>query len=221
MGPLPKSLVQQRVYARGPVHSAITSNFNGTDIQAHNTIWFNQVASVSGVDQTNGTTILYTNVAITFNSTTLYLPNTLLTYSPTATTASTVFDAASNTWQTTVPVSQTGNVFLSGYAYLVPQLIPGGSVSSITWSGDFYSSTAGVSVNTKWAAAVYNTVQYPSLFLDLNAIDILPVDGSDHAGTPEGTVNGVLVKKQVIGGARGGGGSNYTGGYSGTVTLKF
>jgi hypothetical protein len=220
-GATAQSLTQQWVYASGPVHSAITSNFNGTDIQAGNTIWFSQVASVSGVDKMHGTTIWYTNVAITFSGTTLHLPNTVLIYSPTATAATTVFDTASNTWQTIVPVGQTGNVFLSGYAYLVLQLIPGGSVSSITWSGDLYSSTAGASLTTKWAAAVYNTLQYPSLFLDLNAVEILPVDGSDHAGTPEGTVDGVVVKKQVLGGARGGGGSNYTGGYSGSVTLRF
>jgi uncharacterized delta-60 repeat protein len=211
----------QVVYASGPVHTAITSNFNGTDILAGNTIWFNQVAAVSGIDRTNGTTIWYRNVSITFNAVTLTLPDTVLTYSPAATAATTVFDAAANAWRTTVPVSQAGNVFLSGYAYLVPQLINGGSVSSITWSGDFYSSTAGVSVNTKWASAVYNTIQYPNLFLDLNAIGVLAADGADHAGTPEGVVSGVVIKRQVIGGARGGGGSNYTGGYSGSVTVKF
>jgi hypothetical protein len=68
-----------QVYAGGPAHADITSNFNGTDILAGNTIWFNQVASVSGVDKVNGTTLFYTNVTITFNATTLRLPDSFLT----------------------------------------------------------------------------------------------------------------------------------------------
>src|SRR5258708_13791470 len=54
-----------------------------------------------------------------------------------------------------------------------------------------------------------------------NAIGVKPVDdnkesqyqNSDHAGTPEN------FESKVTGGATGGGGSNYTGSYSGTVSL--
>jgi hypothetical protein len=61
--------------------------------------------------------------------------------------------------------------------------------------------------------------------VDYNALAIKPVDdtgssayhNSDHAGTPEGSLaDGSAIKSQVTGGATGGGGSNYTGGYSGT-----
>ncbi len=53
---------------------------------------------------------------------------------------------------------------------------------------------------------------------DYNSLGVKPVDdnkasqnkNSDHAGTPEN------FKSFVIGGARGGGGSNFTGSYSGT-----
>jgi hypothetical protein len=65
-------------------------------------------------------------------------------------------------------------------------------------------------VQWKWAAAVYS--QFPT---DLGAIGVKPIDGgtnSDHAGTPEN------VKRFVTGGARGGGGSNFTGSYSGTAS---
>jgi hypothetical protein len=41
-----------------------------------------------------------------------------------------------------------------------------------------------------------------------------PYLNADHAGTPEN------FKSYVIGGATGGGGSNYTGGYSGTVSVR-
>ena len=56
---------------------------------------------------------------------------------------------------------------------------------------------------------------------DYNLLGLKPVDdnaaslykNSDHAGTPEN------FKSNVIGGATGGGASNYTGGYSGTVNV--
>lgn len=68
----------------------------------------------------------------------------------------------------------------------------------------------------KWGAAVYS--QFGS---DYNALDVKPAhkgacdyNNSDHAGTPEN------FKPYVIGGARGGGGSNFTGGWSGTASVK-
>ena len=59
---------------------------------------------------------------------------------------------------------------------------------------------------------------YRDLATDPGALHVKPVDdndassyrNSDHAGTPE------FFEDDVIGGARGGGGSNYTGSYSGT-----
>jgi hypothetical protein len=62
---------------------------------------------------------------------------------------------------------------------------------------------------------------YTTFAPDNNSIGVKPVDGnhctsylnSDHAGTPEN------YKPYVIGGARGGGGSNWTGGLTGTQTV--
>jgi hypothetical protein len=73
-------------------------------------------------------------------------------------------------------------------------------------------------VQWKWAAAVYPAAHFST---DYNALSVKPVDdnsnsqykNSDHAGTPE------AFKSYVIGGATGGGGSNYTGGYSGTASV--
>ena len=78
------------------------------------------------------------------------------------------------------------------------------------------SDTPGVSVQWKWAAAVYTNFS-----ADYNALGVKPVDdnrasqyrNSDHAGTPEN------FKAYVIGGARGGGGSNYTGSLSRTARV--
>ena len=120
-------------------------------------------------------------------------------------------------WVTRVPSSGlAGNTFFSAVSYLVPSNLPGG-IHPVTWSGTISSDTPGVSVNWKWAAAVYT-----SFSSNYNALGVKPVDdnhasqyhNNDKAGTPEN------FKHYVIGGARGGGGSNYTGAYSGSKRVR-
>jgi hypothetical protein len=78
----------------------------------------------------------------------------------------------------------------------------------------------------QWGAAAYSkfdsTPGVPGFqAADYVALNVKPVDdnnlsqykNSDHAGTPEGYTN------YVIGGARGGGGSNFTGSWSGTISV--
>jgi hypothetical protein len=142
-------------------------------------------------------------------------PNAAITFSPTATAAVTSFDAGSNTWLTTVPSRLGGNTFLDGVALPVPNGLPGG-INPVTWGGNFTTDTPGVTVNWQWAAAVYK--QFSA---DNNALGVKPVDdnhasayqNSDHAGTPE------VYKAELVGGARGGGGSNWTGSYSATKSV--
>ena len=98
----------------------------------------------------------------------------------------------------------------------------GGRVSGpVTWQGSFTSDTAGLSVSWKWSAAVYKAFS-----TDYNVLGVKPThqraclyNNSDHAGTPEGVDpnSGMLFKSLVTGGARGGGGSDWTGSWSGTV----
>lgn len=83
----------------------------------------------------------------------------------------------------------------------------------------------------KWAAAAYTALPYlgtAPASVDYAAMSVKPVDdnhtsvynNSHHAVTPEGTLpSGTLIISKVRGGATGGGGSNYTGGLSGTATL--
>jgi hypothetical protein len=99
---------------------------------------------------------------------------------------------------------------------LVPATIPGG-LNPVTWSGTITSDKPGVTVNWQWGAGVYT-----SFNSNYTALGVKPVDdndasiyhNSDHGGTPE------IYKQNVIGGARGGGGSNYTGSYSGTGAAR-
>jgi len=198
--------------------STISSNFNGTSIAAGDYIWFNSVVSVSGLGSaaakvyTQGGTIQFSANGTAYN---LSVADTVILFSPSATSASTVFDAVNNQWNITVPLSFSGNVFLGGLAYPVSTALPGG-INPVDWTETFYTDTTGVSLNWKWAAAVYT-----SFSLDNNTVGVKPIDGntlnpysnSDHAGTPEN------YKSYVVGGARGGGGSNWTGSYSGTASV--
>ena len=209
-----------------PATSSNASNFNGTPIQPGRFLWFNANFTASGIPST-GATILFSNSTITFTADQTYtvnVPNAQVTFSPNAACSSTTFDTGSNTWMTTVPLAGSDEIFLSGVAFPVPAGFAnaGGRVSGpVTWQGSFTSSTTGLSVGWKWSAAVYSTFS-----LDYNALGVKPThtgtclyNNSDHAGTPEGvdSNSGLPFKSFVVGGARGGGGSNWTGSWSGTV----
>jgi hypothetical protein len=197
----------------------ITSNFNGTAINPGSTVWFNSVVKVTGVGAAGATihvdhsTLDYTVAGVTHE---VAMPDATLVFSPTATTATTTFDTTTQSWLTTVSVGLGGNVFLSGGSLSLPGGLPGGA-NPVTWRADFESDTSGLSVNWQFGAAVYT--QFST---DYNALDVKPVDSnsasvyknSDHAGTPE------AFKPYVTGGARGGGGSNWTGSYSATVSVQ-
>jgi hypothetical protein len=81
----------------------------------------------------------------------------------------------------------------------------------VTWSGTwFVSADVRLTVTWQWASVVYTS--FPGSYSDLGVkpVDdprLSPYQNVDHAGTPE------HVRQEVTGGARGGGGSNFTGGY--------
>ena len=193
--------------------NSISAKFNGTPINSGTTIWFNSTLNASGVGK-KGANIRFDQSTIQFTangvSYTVAVPDAIITISPTATSASTTFDAAANAWRTTVPLKLDGNYFLDGVGFPVPVRFPGG-VGPVTWSGRFAVDTPGVGLSWRWGAAVYS-----KLSTDPNALGVKPVDGDklnpyhngDKAGTPEN------FTKSVIGGALGGGGANYTGGYT-------
>jgi hypothetical protein len=197
-----------------PTVSSITSNFNGTAIGAGSTVWFNSVMKVSGLGA-NPVTLRVDNATISSPQFSVAVPDAVITFSPAATVATTDFDSGTNTWVTTVPTGLGGNTFLDGVALPLPGGLPGG-VKPVTWTADFTADTPGVTVQWQWAAAVYR-----SFDTDYNALNVKPVDSnraspyqnSDHAGTPE------AFRGSVVGGARGGGGSNFTGSYSATAAV--
>jgi hypothetical protein len=198
------------------VSSSIASNFNGTPIPAGDFIWFTSVLKVQGL--TGLTPVTFEKQTIQFSAQgqnyTVNVPAGQAQFDPNASDATTTTPGS---WLTTVPSTIGGNTFLSGVSFQVPSGgLPGG-LNPVTWSGQFDVPTNGsLTVTWQWAAAVYTS------FGDYDQLGVKPVDNnqvsqyknSDPAGTPENE------KSYVTGGARGGGGSNYTGGLSGTASVK-
>jgi len=218
LGLLAAAGVSRDALAQADPGSSITSNFNGTPIRAGDFIWFNSALKVQGLGSDPVTVGFTGTISFSVNGT-LYVvpvPSAIVNFSPDVTVATTVF--CNGQWVTTVPLSGlAGSVFLDGVALQAPT--PGGfpgGIHDVTWQGMFFSVTPGLKIQWQWAAAVYRKADFRD---DYNALGVKPVDdnsastyqNSDHAGTPEN------FRPYVVGGARGGGGSNFTGSYSGTA----
>jgi hypothetical protein len=200
------------------VHTSNSSNFNGTAIDGDSYIWFNANFTATGVPG-NGTSVTFTNSTISFTADgkayTLAVPNSLIVFSSKATCSTVSFDTVNNQWDVTLPVSGSDEIFLSGLAFQVPASgLPGG-IQNVTWSGTFGTNTSGLSFQWKWGAAVYSSfsTNYDSLDIKPTHADACSYNNGDHAGTPENTT----FQGDVVGGARGGGGANFTGSWSGTL----
>jgi hypothetical protein len=203
--------------------------FNGTPIPAGSTVWFNAVFQTTGQKITKLTHLTFYNQSIQIGSDTpMHVPDGVITFDPSAAWASTSFDAVNNRWNTTLPTyNLAAKNWLSGMPVQMPMGLVG-STAPVTWCGQFASDSSTIALGWQWAAAVYSsnsTFTYfdPNNPTDLNYIGVKAVDdnkaninykNSDHAGTPENDL------KFVIGGARGGGGNNFTGGYIGSGNLK-
>ena len=211
-----------------PNPTTIQSNFNGTAIPASDFIWFSAVLKVQGIPSGQTATVFFDSQDITFtaNGFTYHtnqegMPFAQVTISPSATQAQTTF--TNGMWLTTTPPNTAGNIFLSGYAW-VQSLFPGasgglpGGINPVTWTGTFRNPNSfPLTVNWQWAAAVYTRFSTDNTQLGVKPVDdnqASQYKNSDHAGTPEN------FKSFVTGGARGGGGSNYTGSLSATASVQ-
>ncbi len=208
------------------VHSANPSNFNGNSIAAGDYVWFNANFQVLNPPIADGTTLNVTNSTVSFsangNNYVLPAPNSAVTFSSSASCISTTFDNVTQTFVTTVPLSSSDEVLMDGLSYQVP--VPGlpGGINPVVWEGDFSSNVSGLQIEWHWGAAVYTqfTTDYNALGVKPGHTNTCAYNNSDHAGTPEG-VNSLNLpwKNFDIGGARGGGGSNWTGSWSGYVDV--
>lgn len=201
--------------------ASIVSNFQASGISHGNFIWFDDNLVVQQL-QSGVNTIFVRNQTVTFTdlnglSYNLPVPDAKIVFDPAATSATTTFDTGSNQWTTiTNTTGVAGNTFIAGLVYQLPAPDLVGGDNPVTWTGDFTTDSPGVKVQWKWGAAVYT-----NFTTNYNALGVKPVDdtsfsqykNSDEAGTPEN------YKGFLIAGGRGGGGNNFTGGWSGTGSL--
>jgi uncharacterized repeat protein (TIGR01451 family) len=222
--------------------ASVASNFNGTAIQFGSApggsyVWYNSHFAASNMPAHGTVHFHATNQFIDFNykdpgtnlvvTRHLAVPDADIVYTDTVTAATTTFTGGH--WVTTVPLDYKSDTFFSGLAFQVPSTgLPGG-INPVTWTGTFTvdeTLTTAPSLSWQWGAAAYTkfdgTPGTPGFQgPDYTALGVKPVEGgtqsaytnSDHAGTPE------AFKSFVIGGARGGGGSNFTGSWSGTIKV--
>jgi len=173
-------------------------------------VWIHaHIGTPSGVSTTTTTTVQFTGVTFVLNGITYALPDGLLIFSPTASaTPMTSFDSTftpNGRWVTTLnPNKLSDEIFFDGNAVPVDSNISGGGKATFNYTT--LSSSNSLKFSWQWSAAVFT--YWPGN----NAAQILPYHQSDHAGTPENK----QVQQSLIQGPRGGGGSNYTGSWSGT-----
>lgn len=218
--------------AAGAQSTSIASNFNGTAVTSPEYIWFtSHMTNLTGVPLSGGT-LYFTNQTITIfdsslpgGSVVLAVPNGSITINPTISSPTITFDAAGSH----TLISGIGNdPILSVLSWQVPAFPTGINLSGanpVTWAGDVSVSwlpTSTVTMNWQWAAAAYTpfTSNY-------SALGVLATDqGGMQSGTPTNYISGAVAcinagsgNNCLAGGARGGGGSNYTGSNSGTASL--
>jgi hypothetical protein len=179
-------------------------------------LWFN--ANVGGNPGQN-CTLYCQNASVTLNcwngqSYTYPVPNGTIHFSSTCTVATNWFDGTN--WNTTLPSSGDGQIFLSGCG--IPWQSAFAGCQNVCWTGVFSCDTPGLSFNWQWGAACYanNQPAYasmaPKACLQTPCPNGQYYSASDNAGTPENN------KTYCVGGGTGLGGGNYTGSWSGADT---
>jgi hypothetical protein len=154
------------------------------------------------------TTMLFTGITLTLNGTFYPLNDGVLTFDPAAPpTITTSYNFGLKRWETLInPNGLSDEIFFTGTAIPVSTTLANSAKATVTY--DVHSSTPHVSLPWQWSAAVYT-------FWPANGYlgaQIQPYHGGNHAGTPLNTD----VQQSLIQGPRGGGGSNFTGSWSGT-----
>lgn len=194
----------------GTAISGSPVSWNGFTAPAGSVAWINAHLDAKNVPSNTVTTVAFTGVTLVVNAITYALPNGTVVFDPAA-TAPTLVVNPDGSWTTTVNPSTSGNIFFDGQAIPVDSNMQNGGHGNTGSTLSFSTSSTDNSLgfNWQWGAAVYTS--WPGNA----AANIEPVDANGlHAGAPQNAV----VQKALIQGPRGGGGSNFTGSWSGTGT---
>ncbi len=196
-----------------PDTSTIGSYFNSTPIPAGKNIWFNANLKMNMYYDCVPTVIDVTNNVITFSANgvpyVLHAPDAHIILDPAATCSTATWNAGLNRWDIVAPIQGTEEIFFTGLGFPVPVAFPG-KIKPVNWTATFTANHPGVNFKWQWGAAVYGTdmTNYASLGVKSSTKKACAYSNSDKAGTPENK------KSFLMKGARGGGGSNYTGSWS-------
>ena len=196
-----------------PVGQAAAVTLNMKSTPGGIDLWFNSVAKVRGAQP--GSHLYVSAGTVTFGATVVAVPAADISFTAAGTLATTSFDPAYNLWKISVPYTFGDDIFIGGLTYLLPNAI--GNSTPAAWTARFSTNTAGLTLQWKGAAAAYP----PQHFGDYYALGVKTLHATsgdaypngDQAGTPE------AFKAFVTSGGTGGGGSNATGGFSGTVSV--
>jgi hypothetical protein len=172
-------------------------------------VWINAHISGPGNLLSGTTTTLdFTQVTLVVNRQSYALPNGQILFNPAVSTPSTVVNS-DGSWTTTVSPTQGGDIFIVGQAIPVDSNLQNGGGGNTSSTLSFYtnSNDSALQFQWQWGAAVYT--YWPG---NANAmIAPVPTNGL-QSGAPQNT----QVQQSLIQGPRGGGGSNFTGSWSGT-----
>jgi hypothetical protein len=182
-------------------------SWNGFTAPAGSVVWINAHLDAKNVPNNTITTVDFTGVTLQVNTTAYSLPNGQVVFNPAVQTPSTVVNA-DGSWTTTVNSNFNNDIFFVGGAIPVDLNMENGGNGNTnsTLSFSTNSSDSTFQFQWQWGAAVYTS--WPGNA----AADIEPVHAQQQAGAP---LN-LAVEADLIQGPRGGGGSNFTGSWSGT-----
>ena len=211
--------------AQAVVMSSNSSNFNGTTINPGSYIWYNAHLTTNDPGMEGSLFLLNQTVTHQPSGVVYNLPDSVITWVNDTGTPTTVFN--NNRWETTIHQmtgAGDGDPFFGGGGFL-QTLVPPNDLSGsnpVTWEIGQILVTPGLlnkSFSWQWAAAVYTNFSTDNTQVFPTAVDGVTCPPETGGGTASQSGTPCAFRDFVTGGARGGGGSNFTGSNSGTESF--
>lgn len=203
----------------GYTSNPLTKDFKSASIAAGTTLWFNVLLKTKNLPSTD-VTVQLENVVIEFDvegsTSRIELPDSTVQYKVGNNYASTYYDSLENRWTTTVPAKFDKELFATGVGFSIDTALPGG-VKAARGSARVVSTTPGVEVEWKWAAAAYRSFAVEPNDLAVKAVHKTDVNSAFPNDRPAGTPEN--FRSSVIPGGTGDGSGNFTGDYSSSQTI--
>jgi len=210
------SIVANTVNSSG--NTAIHGDLGAASIAAGNTLWLSSSGlKVQGLPSNQTVKLYVTNASVTYTANgggyTVPVPNAVITFSPTATSASTTWDAANSRWSTLVPTSSvSGNSTIHTFFDAIAIPVPAGGfpngIQNVSLQAAYSTTSTGFTFNWQWGAAVYSGTMPASG--DYSTFNVNPLDSTVPAGTP------VTYESSLLFGDMGPG---YVGMYEGSTSV--